>query len=253
MKAIFQYRLSRAISMLKPVISIPSFFWPAIKTGVICLVGLLFTNPAGAQLKTSGKTKDSATYLSVGTSKLFVQRQGFDQWTRANFNLTEPYRPNIYVDFGRLYYRADFGLAVNVGSAFETVGGYVGGRLTGARSPIGSWLNLEMGDFLGAFTNIKPPTYNVVPAGQQLQLNYDSFYMSLVSKNYLNFLQYNPRLGRVRIPINMGFFVSAGWQPGKRNWSYGYYDQDSVFHAQRLKPIPRLGKIQATAGVFAGF
>jgi hypothetical protein len=92
-----------------------------------------------------------------------------------------------------------------------------------------------------------------VPAGQQLTLTYNSFYISLVSKNYFNFLQYSATLGRKHIPVNMGFFVGTGWQPSSRNWSYGYYDQDSVYHAQKLKPIPKLGKVQGTAGIFAGF
>ena len=253
MKTILQYQFGEANSLLKLLIAISSFFRSLTKMAVIGMVGILTTNIAIAQHSINHKTTDSMLYIFAGVSKLYYQRQAFDQWTRTNFNITEPHRPSVYVDLGGTYFKNDFGIAVNAGDAFQTIGGYVGRRLTGAKSPIGSWLNIELGDFMGKFTNISPPTYNKVPDGQQLQLTYDSFYMSLTSKNYLNFLQYNAKLGRARIPVNIGFFVSAGWQPGKRNWSYGYYDQDSVFHAQKLKPIPKLGKVQGTVGVFGGF
>jgi hypothetical protein len=253
MKTIFKYQFWGAGSTPKLSIVISPLFRLVHKIILIGMVGILTANIAFGQRGATHKTTDSMLYIFAGVSQIYYQRQAFDQWTRTNFNIMEPHRPSVYVDLGGTYFRNDFGIAVNAGDAFQTIGGYVGRRITGAKSPVGSWLNIELGDFMGRFTNITPPTYNKVPGGQQLQLTYDSFYMSLTSKNYLNFLQYNARLGRARIPVNIGFFVSAGWQPGKRNWSYGYYDQDSVFHAQKLKPIPKLGKVQGTAGVFAGF
>ncbi len=184
---------------------------------------------------------------------MYVNRQAFDQWTLSNFNMTEPNRPSVYLDLGLLYKRVDLGVTGNIGSAFQTGGVYFGARLTGPRSFVGSWLNIELGDFFAHFYDISPPTYRPVPTDQQLQLDYHAFYISLTSKNYLNFLSYTAKLGHSRIPVNIGFFVSAGWQPGARKWDYGYYDQDSVFHYQRIKPIPKLGKIQGTVGLFMGF
>jgi hypothetical protein len=244
----YQSRKMNGISRLPVAIKLSIY-----KIAVLFLAGTLSATAAFGQRGTGHKTADSMLYLFAGPSTQFVQRQAFDQWSRTNFNITEPYRPDVYVDLGGLYNRFDLGIRANVGGAFQTMGAYAGGRFTGDRSPIGSWLELEMGDFFGRFYNITPPTYGPVQSGQQLSLHYDAFYLSLVSKNYFNFLSYTAKLGSLRIPVNAGFFAGVGWQPGARNWRYGYYDQDSVFRVQRIKPIPKLGKLQGTAGVFMGF
>lgn len=253
MKTVFSYWFLRPDDAQKPAFAIDTFLRPTIKHVAIGLLLLLFTHGAFAQRNKLHKTKDTAFYISAGTGKMFFQRMAFDQWSRSNFNIMEPNKFTFFADLGYLYHRFDIGAEGNFGDAFSTGGFYVGGRLTGARSPIGSWLNVEAGTINSAFKNISPPTFNKIPSGQDLELDYSALYISLVSKNYLNFLQYNAKVGHAKIPVNVGVFVSAGWQPGKRDWSYGYYDQDSVYHAQKLKPIPKLGKFQGSAGVFAGF
>lgn len=223
------------------------------KTAFFILAGASVINAAYGQRGIAHRMGDSSLYIFAGASKLFVQRRAFDQWTQSNFNLTESYRPSIYVDLGSLFYKYDLGITINIGGTFQTNVAYVGRRLTGDNSLVGSWLNVELGDVFARLTNITPPTYAAPPSGQQMELHYDAFYVALTSKNYLNFFHYTAKLGKARIPVNSGFFATIGWQPGMRNWRYGYYDQDSVFRTQRIKPIPKLGKVQGTAGVFMGF
>ena len=198
---------------------------------------------------------DSMLYAYFGTSEAYMDNRTFDLWTATNFNLTERYGSNFYFDLGGLYKGYDLGVTANLSPTFGNAGVYAGRRLTGKNSFISSWLNLEMGGFFGKFTNIAPVNYTLTPdqVGQHMELHYNSFYMGLKLKNYFNFLQYNIKIGRARIPINTGFFVGLNWQPGGRNWKYGYYTQDTVFNSVKITTIPKLGKVQGTAGVFMGF
>lgn len=214
----------------------------------------LIISAACAQRNRAHGTADSMWYAFFGVSKLNFQRHAFDQWTQSNYNFTESNRPSFYLDLGGIYGKYDLGVAANLGSTFQSTIGYVGRRLTGNNSFIGSWLNIEFGSVYARLDNIVPATYTVPPSNQQLELHYNAFYLALTTKNYFNFLHYTAKLGRFRIPVNSGFFATVGWQPGARSWSYGYYDQDSTYHEQRIKPIiPKLGKFQATGGVFMGF
>jgi hypothetical protein len=260
MKTISKYRFLGISAIPQPFIIALNLFVRffdstprTLKAAIIPLCLMLTFNTANAQLGKSGKTADSMVYVFGGISKMFVQRTAFDQWTQTNFNITEPYAPSFYFEMGFLYHWFNFGFDANIGGAFQSAEAYLGVRLTHSRSFIGSWLNVGFGDFMDTYTNITPPTYTPVPPNQQLELHYRAFLISLTSKNYLNFLSYRARLGYGVVPVNIGFFVSVGWQPGSRNWEYGYFDADSVYHAQSIKPIPKLGKVEGTVGLFAGF
>jgi hypothetical protein len=198
---------------------------------------------------------DSMFFFGMGLSKLSINRLAFDQWTRANYNLTESYNLNTYIDLDYIGGRYDLGLNFNLGSAFSTDLVYLGVRLTSPRSKIASWLNFEVGEFQGVFTNIAPVNYTLTPdqVGQKLELHYKQGYIGLTSKNFLNFLHFNTRLGKTKVPFNSGFFVSAGYQPGHGTWRYGYYNSDTVFVSNKVRTIPKLGNVQVRAGVFAGF
>ncbi len=225
------------------------------KSAIVTLCLLLVAEISFCQRNAFHHTPDSMLYVYLGASSNYIDKHAFDVWTATNFNLTERYRTNFYIDLGGLYKGYDLGLTANIGPSFGNAGGYIGRRLTRKNSFISSWLNLEMGGFFGRFTNIMPVNYTLAPdqVGQQMELHYNAFYMGLALKNYFNFLQYNIKIGRTRIPVNTGFFVSANWQPGQRNWRYGYYTQDTVFNGVKIQNIPKLGKLQGTAGVFMGF
>ncbi|HWZ04220.1 MAG TPA: hypothetical protein VNX40_11465 [Mucilaginibacter sp.] len=201
------------------------------------------------------KEPDSMFFFHMGASNAFINRQAFDQWTRANYNLTERYNLNLLIDLGYIYRGFDFGADLSVDATFNQHLVYFGRRLTGPHSFITSWLNFEYGQFTAVFTNIAPINYKPTPdqQGQQLELQYTANYIGLSSRNFFNFLHHTIRIGKGGIPINTGFFVGAGYQPHGGNWQYGYYNKDTVFTAVKIKTIPKLSKVQVTTGVFVGF
>jgi len=224
------------------------------RTALLCCLMLLFESSYG-QYNSFNVPPSEMRYLNLGVSDISINRQAFDNWTMANYNLKENRNTNFLVDMGYIEDRFDSGITLNVGSSFAIYSAYIGYRLTRNYSPIASWLNFEAGEFLGIFTNIAPVNYVRTPdqVGQNLELHYDNGFVGLMSKNYLNFLHFNIKMGMIRIPVNSGFFVSAGYQPGSRDWRYGYYNTDTVFVSTKIHTIPKLSKVQVNTGVFVGF
>lgn len=252
MKTILKYAV---INCYKTLLIINRVIFIAFKKIAIALFLLLLFHSAFCQRNAANKEPDSLFFVHMGASNAFINRQAFDQWTRANYNLTEKYNANFLLDLGGIYKRFDFGGGLNVGGSFNQYLVYFGRRLTGQRSFITSWLNIEYGQFIGIFKNIAPVNYTLTPdqQGQQLELHYTGNFIGLSSRDFLNFLHYNIRLGKVKIPVNTGVFVSLEYQPGARNWNYGYYNTDTVFTAVKIKTIPKLSKVQVSTGVFMGF
>jgi hypothetical protein len=224
------------------------------RAALLCCLMLLFESSYG-QYNSFNAPPSEMHYFNFGVSDIFINRQAFDNWTMANYNLKENRNANFLLDVGDTEDRFDSGVSLNVGSSFAIYSAYIGYRLTRNYSPIASWLNIEAGEFLGIFTNIAPLNYVRTPdqVGQNLELHYDNGFVGLMSKNYLNFLHFNIKMGKVRIPFNSGFFVSAGYQPGSRDWRYGYYNTDTVFVSTKIHTIPKLSKLQVNTGVFVGF
>ena len=218
---------------------------------------LLTAQNAFGQRNVSNVQPANMFIMNFGVDDISISRQAFDKWTRTNFNLVEQANSNFIFDVGGIFRAYDFGVDfIGNGIGFDFTQGYIGRRLTGVRSPVSSWLNLEFGGIYGQFTNIKPVNYTLTAdqVGQKLQLRYGSSYWGFTSKNYLNFLHYNaPFFGHKKIPVNTGFFVGADYQPYRRQWKYGYYNQDTIFTSVKIKTIPLLGKVHGTAGVFMGF
>jgi hypothetical protein len=264
MKMIFKYLLNTSHRMLLLFLAgaVPAYtkpngvcVAPAVKKIAMVLCLLLLSQSSFCQRNGYNLQPDSMLFFAMGISSTSINRQAFDQWTRANYNLVESRRVNTLVDFGIIGGPFDFGVNLNVGSAFSTSTFYIGGRLTSKSSPISSWLNLEFGEFLGVFTNIAPLNYVPTPdqVGQKLELHYRQGYIGLSSKNFLNFLHFNAKLGKGKIPFNTGFYLGAGFQPGSNDWKYGYYNTDTVFVGRKIHNIPKLGRVQVTGGVFVGF
>jgi hypothetical protein len=224
------------------------------RIALVCALTLLF-NCSYGQLNAFNAAPHEMGYIGFGVSNTFINRQAFDNWTLANYNLRENNNANFLIDIGVIENRFDLGANLNVGSAFVMYSAYFGYRLTRPYGPITSWLNIEAGEFLGIFHNIAPVNYVPTPdqMGQDLELHYDNGFIGLMSKSYLNFLHFNIKIGKGRIPVNPGFFVSAGYQPGSRDWKYGYYNTDTVFVSSKIHTIPKLSKVQVNAGVFVGF
>jgi hypothetical protein len=252
MKTIVKYSAINCYKILLTMCWVALFTFRKI---AVTLFLLLLFQSSFCQRNAANMEPDSMLYFHMGASNAFINRQAFDQWTRANYNLTEKYNANFMLDLGGVYKRFDLGGSLNVGGSFNQFVVYVGRRLTGQRSFITSWLNFEYGQFVGIFKNIAPVNYTLTPdqQGQQLELHYTGNFIGLSSRNFLNFLHYNIKLRKVKIPVNTGVFVSLEYQPGARDWNYGYYKTDTVFTAVKIKTIPKLSKVQLTTGVFMGF
>jgi hypothetical protein len=257
MKTILKY-LSAGRYFDKPPVKNACYLYFRFNKIMAAAILILFaTQNALGQRNVSNLQPDGMLIMNIGVDDFSISRQAFDKWTRMNFNRVENNNPNIFADFGCIFRAYDIGVSLSSnGVGFDLTQGYIGRRLTRPQSPVSSWLNLEFGGISGQFTNIRPVNYVLTPdqVGQKLQLRYASNYWGLTSKNYLNFLHYNaPSLKHKKISINSGFFVSVDYQPYSRQWHYGYYNQDTIFTAVRIKTIPLLGKIHGTAGVFCGF
>lgn|GEM_PF-1182893 len=247
MKTIIKYSLIAGAFVRRP------FF----KITITCISALLATQNAFGQRDLSDRQPLVAINVNLGLDNFLISNNALNQWTKSNFNLVEQYNPNLFFDFNCIYKQYDIGFSVSSnGNGFDVTSGYIGIHLTHSQSAVSSWLNLEFGGISGRFTNITPVNYIRTPdqVGQKMELHYLSDYWGLSFKNYLNFLHYNaPFFKHKKVPVNTGVFVSAGYQPYRRQWNYGYYNKDTVFTAVRIKTIPTLGKVHATAGVFMGF
>jgi hypothetical protein len=255
MKTTYKYPADCCCSALPNTSVAISIGYIILRRVAISFILLLCFQSSFGQRNALDMEPDSMIFFHLGASYTSINRSAFDQWTRTNYNLVERHDLNTLIDIGGIYKRFDIGVDLNAGGAFNQYMVYFGRRLTGPRSFITSWLNFEAGEFVGIFKNISPVNYTPTPdqKGQQLELHYTSTYIGLTSKNFLNFLHFNIRLGKDKIPVNTGFFVGAGFQPGGRNWKYGYYNTDTVFTAVKIKNIPRLGKVQVNTGLFMGF
>jgi len=252
MKTIFKYS---AINCHLTLLPFNRVIFIAVKRTAITFILLLLFQYAFCQRNAANREPDSMFFFHMGASNAFINRQAFDQWTQANYNLTERYNMNLLIDLGYIYRRFDIGADLSVDATFNQHLIYIGRRLTGPHSFITSWLNFEYGQFTAVFTNIAPVNYKLTPdqQGQQLELHYTGNYIGISSRNFLNFLHHTIRIGKGGIPINTGFFVGAGYQPHGGYWQYGYYNKDTVFTAVKIKTIPKLSKVQVTTGIFVGF
>jgi len=210
-----------------------------------------------AQLNTLNK-QDEMFIISAGPNRMFFNNRDFNTWTKANYNLIEKVSTGFKVDLSFIGRKYDAGLLLGQDSKMTSVVAYFGGKLTGQYSGISSWLNVEIGETLGIFKDIAPVNYPLIrrEIGKDLELHYNAGYIGLSSRNYLNFLHWNIKIGKGAIPINAGFYASVGFTPFARNWSYGYYkytDNDTTFKSRRVNTIPKLSKVYANTGVFIGF
>ena len=225
------------------------------KVGITAAAIFAIPYDATAQGYYQRNTADEMFYVLGGLAHNYIDNAAFDRWTRANYNLTERYTQDYFLNLDFIFGRNGFGMIGTFTKPVDSFYGYYGRRLTGDGSPIGSWINFEFGFNEGFFKNIAPVNYTPTPSqkGQNLELHYNSLLVGLSTRNYLNFLQFNFKIGRGRIPVNTGVYASVQWQPFNRTWRYGYYNQDTVFHSVKITSIPKLGKLQGTAGVFMGF
>jgi len=219
---------------------------------IIFLAGCF--NYAFAQLDSKNR-EDGFFSLDIGPNKMFYNNLEFNQWTTANYNLVKKNRLGILGDFSYTGKHFDGGLSISYASPLTSMIGYFGYRLTGKYTAISSWLNLQFGELYAKFTNIAPVNYQLTDdeVGQKMELHYNAGYIGFSSKNYINSLHWNMKLGKEKLPVNIGFYASLGFTPFARNWHYGYMsynDNDTSFVSRKVNTIPKMSKVYGSAGVF---
>ncbi|MCR8561759.1 hypothetical protein KXD93_29150 [Mucilaginibacter sp. BJC16-A38] len=223
---------------------------------LVFLILICFQNTF-AQLNTQN-VQDEMFTISAGPNRMFLNNRDFNAWTAANYNLLEKISTGFRVDLSFIGRKYDAGLLLGGDSKLTTVLGYFGAKLTNKYSSISSWLNVEAGEIYAVYKDIAPVNYVLIhrEIGKDLELHYGAGYIGLSSKNYLNFLHWNIKIGKGAIPVNAGFYASVGFTPFARNWRYGYYkytDSDTTFKSRKVNSIPKLSKVYANTGVFIGF
>jgi hypothetical protein len=222
----------------------------------IALVILMFlvVKSSRAQLTSSNLSPDEMVIFSYGINNAFINTQAFDQWTAANYGFREKHRLNSFLGLDIIGGRFQLGLNAGITLPYETGTVYFGRRLTGPDSKISSWLNIEYGRLTGIFSNIAPPGYIPAPdqEGKKPELRYKVGYVGLSSKNYLNFMHFNTRIGGLKIPFNPGVNVEIGYAPSAGEWRYGYAN-GAAFKSDKVYTIPKPGNVFVNTGLFMGF
>lgn len=216
---------------------------------------LLMGKGAICQVNLNG-TEDHVVVFAIGAEKTWMNNAFFDQWTRLNYNKTINDIASLSLDINIVLKLYDLGIYTGLGYPYLTYSVYFGRRLTGLQSNVSSFLNLHIGG-LAAQPNVAPVDY--VPTadqqGKSLQLRYNTAYIGLSSKNYLNKLHFKKGSGKKAVSYNAGFYANVGYEPWGGDWQYGYTKgsgKGAEFISNRVFGIPNLNKIFFSAGIFFG-
>ncbi len=230
---------------------------------LICCM-LLSAEAVFAQLGAAGAT-DNVFVVSIGVQQRFVNNPEFNTWALSNYNKNFANKINGEGDFTYFKNWYDAGIHLSSSNSFINATLYFGLRLTSPKSKISSYLNFDAGVLSFQSFNMVPVNYTPTPdeQGKQLKLTYESYYLGLTSKNYLNDLHFH--FGKhKKISFNTGFYVSAGYDPfNDRSWTYGYDDTanetidsdgntDIPFKGVNINNIPLLNRFFMEAGIFVG-
>ncbi len=223
---------------------------------IIFILAGCFTS-AFAQLNAKNR-EDGLFSIGIGPNQMFYNNGDFNRWTMANYNILKKNSTGFLFDLGYTDKHWGGGLSIGYSSPLMNFIGYVGYKLTGRYTAISSWLNVQLGEISARFKNIAPVNYPLTDdeMGQKMELHYNAGYVGLSSKNYINSLHRNIKVGKEKIPVNVGFYASLGFTPFARNWRYGYYsysDNDTTFVNRKVGTIPKMSKVYGNAGVFVSF
>lgn len=214
-------------------------------------------NQAFAQLDSKNR-EDGLFSIGLGPNQMFYNNGDFNRWTMANYNILKKNSTGFLFDLGYTDKHWGGGFSIGYSSPLMNFMGYAGYKLTGRYTAISSWLNVQLGEISARFKNIAPVNYQLTDdeVGQKMELHYNAGYVGLSSKNYINSLYWNIKVGKEKIPVNAGFYASLGFTPFARNWRYGYYsykDNDTTFVNRKVGTIPKMSKVYGSAGVFVAF
>ncbi len=230
-----------------------------MKSIIIILFLLLLRGISYAQDSTS-RWRDLSMMIGLGEHETFINNTGFNAWTQANYGRTINPSPNFSGQMSFAFKRYDGGVYFTGVYPFQSLGLNFGRRLTSDKSPIASFLNLEIGGLGAYYKNINPIDYTPTAdqQGKSLQLHYDSYYVGLSSLNYFSFLRFHFKNKNNHLSLVSGFHVSARYGFGGQ-WTYGYNVNEvnlegsgTDFKSVPIKTIPNMGNFIVDAGLFIG-
>lgn len=214
-------------------------------------------NQAFAQLNSKNR-EDGLFSIEIGPNQMFYNNGDFNRWTTANYNIIEKNLTGFLATLSYTDKHLGGGFSIGYNSPLTNYMAYFGYKLTGRYTAISSWLNLQFGELSARFKNIAPVNYQLTDdeIGQKMELHYNAAYIGISSKNYINSLHWNIKVGKEKIPVNAGFYASLGFTPFARNWRCGYYsykDNDTTFVNRKVGTIPKTSKVYGSAGFFVAF
>jgi len=226
-----------------------------MKKAALSILMFLILDNAFAQLTSSNLSPDEMVVFSYGINNSFINTQAFDRWTFSNYGFREKHRLNSFLGLDIIGGRYQLGFDAGITLPYEMGVIYFGRKLTSRASKVSSWLNLEYGRVTAVFSNLAPLDYVPPPnpQGKIMELHYKAAYIGLLSKNYLNFLHFNTRIGGLKIPFNQGINVEIGYAPPGGSWTYGYYANGSTFNGNKVYTVPKPSNVFVNTGVFLGF
>lgn len=206
--------------------------------------------------------------FSLGGGASVMDNTAFDNWLQTNYH---SHISHSIEGVGDVYFvgrNFDAGFqAVSMGNVYQTFAFYAGYRLTAARSPVTSFLNIGAGNYFVDLYNYAPVGFKpeADQVGQKMYLQYTAGFLSLQSRNYINTLSFSISRNR-RVNIKPGFYVNLNFRPWAADWQYGYdkkvqktdYDDDGdpitdtsyEYTSQKAEGVPALASRFIDAGVF---
>jgi hypothetical protein len=235
----------------------------------LILITLFF---ALAKISYAQITRDQAKFnfleFSLGGGIPVIDNKAFDNWTETNYHrkLSNHSEGTISMYFVGSNYDAGF---EGVGSSedYTTITFYLGRRLTPAKSPISSFLNIGIGFFANDVYDLSPIHYkrSADEIGQEMYLRYSTTFLSLQSRNYIHNLSFNISRNH-KLNFQSGFYAAINFRPWGSTWEYGYdkkvtvqnYDEDGdeydthdiKFTGHKVYDVPALASHFFDAGVF---
>jgi hypothetical protein len=153
--------------------------------------------------------------VSLGAGVSYMPNHIFNTWAKQNYGKDYHYPVTGYAEIGFAGKNYDFGLQIEP-SSNELVQGsiYFGRRVTSVKSPITSYLNVELGWLDFESNDIAPLNYTLSPdqVGQKMELMYSVAYVGISSRNYINTLSFN--IGKsYKFFFRPGFYADIGYMP----------------------------------------
>jgi hypothetical protein len=206
--------------------------------------------------------------IGFGGGVPVINNKDFDNWSETNYHSKITHTLEAMGDYFYVARKYDGGFQATGGSdIYGALALYFGRRITSANSPVSSFLNLGVGEFINQVYNYAPlgfqPTADEV--GQRMYLQYNAAYVSLQSRNYINSLNFHISRNR-RFNFRTGFYVDLNYRPWNGSWQYGYdkktkeqeYDEDTGYYtvtntnysSQKAVGVPDLANAFMDAGVF---